>query len=68
MDYVNEYSNKDFKEAFRMKKKTFQKLAEEVGSLFKKQGESTNGKSLSPTERLYIFLHTCADDVSNAGS
>ena len=41
-----------------------------AGPFFKKQEESTNGKSLSPTKRLLIFLHTAhrGDDVSNAGS
>ena len=56
-------TEKDFALVFRMSRSTFEKLLKMVAFKFPRLGLSTNGKSLSPRQRLLMFLHMCGSDT-----
>ena len=49
-------SDEEFHTYYRMSRECFQKLLELVQDYYPIQGESINGKSLQPDEKLLIFL------------
>ena len=59
----NEYSDKDFRDVFRMSRQTFDLLLDIVANKFPRLGLSPNKKSIIPRQRLLMFLLIAGSDT-----
>ena len=58
-------SDAKFRRIFRMTRRNFHRLLDWVGPHYPKQGDSSNGLSIKPIERLLVFLYWSGSGASN---
>ena len=63
LDTAENCDDEEFRSIYRMSRERFEYVIEMVKDYYPIQGQSNNGKSLSPREKLYIFLFFIASGV-----